>query len=466
MAVFATAFAVLVAAGLASASTTPQSMTLCRPSGSPSCTAVLRNATNAVNQAGAPGIATAYAQFSQHVTSQLKGSKAGKAARHVRTPLSGAQEDAALPIPGYGAAERVYIGASGQYTYDPNSAVVTADSQWDMASCSKIMATNTAVAQLYQAGYFDLDDLVASPHLLGPNFATHGKGVITVRQLLLHEAGFGPDPVPGYSDPAFPCPNGNNKRYHPTQNFDCVSTVFTNLLLNQTLAYTPGTKSIYSDLSFITLMFIVAKVTERNSALVPLAEWPAVCQGQTDVLSCYFYAYVHKHVFKRYGLDSTSYLPENALMTPPEWFSESWRHQQIVGVVSDQNAYAMGGISGHAGVFSSVKDALTFMSVWMNVQDPAMLNASTVALFITQGDPAISSRALGWDTNNQVDPPCGSMSPRTFLHIGYTGTQFCGDPTTGVVSVLLANGRYPNYLQDGMIWYRPQYNSLVQELLA
>jgi len=355
------------------------------------------------------------------------------------------------------------IAAAGRFTYDAQTAQTTNESLFDMASCSKIMATTTAVAQLYQSGHLGLDELVASERLLGPNFASHGKGQITVRNLMLHNAGYPPDPSPGYSSPLFGCPQ--TKYYHPGQDFSCMPQVYHDLVFNQGLVYPTGSKFIYSDLSMITAMFVIGRVVLRDS-LVTAADYPPVCYGYESELNCAFYAYVDKFVFKRYGLRNTSYIPTSPLNTPPAWESVAYHHGLIQGYVSDQNTYAMGGISGHAGVFSTVVDAFKFIKLWVDVEDPAMLNATTVKLFTTCANITQSSRALGWDTNDQPAPPCGNLSKKTFFHIGYTGTQFCGDPENGIMTVLLGNGRYPNYRVDGTIVLRPEYNTLVLEMLG
>ena len=170
-------------------------------------------------------------------------------------------------------------------------------------------------------------------------------------------------------------------------------------------------------------------------------------------------------MFDRFGLTHTDFVPTDATVCPPQWADPWYHHALIAGYVSDQNAYAMGGVAGHAGVFTTVQDTVRFMAIWMGQIGDESLNATTRSLFTTIANITQSSRALGWDTNDQPDPPCGNMSAKTFLHIGYTGTEFCGDPETGIFTVLLANGRYPNYLVDGMIQYRPVFGSLVQQLL-
>jgi CubicO group peptidase (beta-lactamase class C family) len=380
-----------------------------------------------------------------------------------------------------------YYSGVGAFNYDtnPRSAQVSADdTQYDMASCSKIMATTTAAAQLYQRGYLGLEWKISDETLLGPDFASQGKQDITVENLLLHNAGFPPDPNPGYSSPLFSCPQTRN--YHPGLDFSCYDAIFNNLLFNQTIVTPPGAVYVYSDLSMITLMYAIGKIVRTHaSVLLPAADhatggsartykMPPLCYNQPDSnLICFYYAYVKFNVFDRYGLHNTDFIPTNPLRTPPQWQDPWYHHGLIAGYVSDQNAYALGGIAGHAGVFSTARDAAAFMNVWMTSSDAEFLNASTIKKFVTVANTSQSSRALGWDTNAiNLDPgpaqlpECGNMSPQTFLHIGYTGTQFCGDPVSGVFTVLLANGRYPNYLVDGMIEYRPVFGDLVQSVVV
>lgn len=354
----------------------------------------------------------------------------------------------------------LYVGAAGHFTYDSWTAVTTNETRYDMASCTKIMATTTATAFLYQAGYIGLDERVASPRLLGPAFASHGKGEITIRNLMLHNAGFPPDPNPGYSSPTFPCPQ--NANYHPGQDFSCYEAILNNLLYNQTLINPTGAVFVYSDLSMITMMFVIGKVV-RDNKLVDPSKMVAPCFDPSNLI-CNYLAYVTINIFQRYDMIHTGFVPSDPQVCTPQWHDPWYHHGQIMGYVSDQNAYAMGGIAGHAGVFSSVEDALKLMRVWMYDTDPKMLNKTTMTLFTTVANLTQSSRALGWDTNNQAYRWCGTMSNATFLHIGYTGTELCGDPQSGLATIVLANGRYPDFSQSGMIQYRPIFNTLVNDL--
>lgn len=358
----------------------------------------------------------------------------------------------------------LFKGTAGRFTYENWSAEVTNATLYDMASCTKVMATTTATAQLYQRGLLSLDMRVSDPSLLGPAFSAHGKRTITIRNLMLHNAGYPPDPEPGYSSVKFPCPN--NLMYRPVLDYSCDQIIYEHLLHNQTLIHKPGEVYVYSDLSMITMMFVIGKIVRTNQ-LVPVANFPPTCANASSLI-CNFHAFVAVSVFQRYGMPNSAFAPDNTILIVPQWYSSNYHHEWVNGYVSDQNAYALGGISGHAGLFSNVEDCITLLSVWMFGTHPDSLNATTIALFIKQANATQSSRALGWDTNSQPNPAnrsCGTLSPRTFLHVGFTGTQLCGDPERGVFTVLLANGRHPNFDYDGMITYRPIYNTLIQQLV-
>jgi len=143
----------------------------------------------------------------------------------------------------------------------------------------------------------------------------------------------------------------------------------------------------------------------------------------------------------------------------------------IQGTVSDGNAFAMGGIAGHAGIFSNVDDLYVLMNRYMFASpDDPILNSTTTDFFTKEYNHSQSSRALGWNTN---DPTvfdygwgllCGNMSANTFMHVGYTGTELCGDKDRGLITILLTNRVYPtdeNMLIENV---RRKWNSKVVEI--
>jgi serine-type D-Ala-D-Ala carboxypeptidase len=379
-------------------------------------------------------------------------------------------------FPGAAAAVRdstgdlVYAAAVGNLTYGApppplsggaNPPVDWAQTLFDMASCSKIIGPTTTSAYLWQEGLLPLplalDTPVASPSLLGPAYANNGKEAITLRNLLLHDAGYPPDPSPGYWQPAFGCPNSNTP--HPALDFSCADLVFAGLL-NQTAVAAPGAAYVYSDLSMITLLYALGTLI-RTQGWVTGPDFRPGCAddlvGRPGLTrACAFEAYWRLHILPRMGMPSTTYLPPPSLYgtAAPAWNDTDYRHEVLQGVVSDENSYASGGIQGHAGIFSTGFDASTFTAVWAFGYAPPspspgavpLLNASTVRAWTTAANATFSPRALGWTTQAATDTyqGCGGLSAETYYHTGYTGTLLCVDPTRNVTTVLLANRVYPN----------------------
>jgi len=187
----------------------------------------------------------------------------------------------------------VYLAAHGSFTFGRPTPVtgtnppMAHDSLFDMASLTKVLATTTAVMQLYQRGLLHLETPVADPTLLGPAFAAHGKGPVTVRNLMLHNAGFPPDPVPGFWEPAFGC--AESAKPNPRELFNCQARIFDGVL-NQTLINPVGARYVYSDLSMITAMFVVGTVVQRNGLVAPSDLLEACMSGADSAAQsqCYY----------------------------------------------------------------------------------------------------------------------------------------------------------------------------------
>jgi CubicO group peptidase (beta-lactamase class C family) len=289
-----------------------------------------------------------------------------------------------------------------------------------------VVSTTTAVAWLYQRGYVHLDDLVSSH--LGQDFARNGKEGITLHHCLLHNAGFAPDPVPWYWDAAFGCPNTATEA--PAEDFSCLSTLIYDSFLNETVVTAPGSTYTYSDLSFLALSYVVGTVVTKHG-LVDAAQYSDDCKSSGLLLSpgvqklCAFEAFVRTHVFLRPTRHSsrglrraspgpwmprTTYLPKPASWdgiapTLNDTGAGSYTHKRLQGQTADGDTYAMGGLAGHAGVFSTVSDLGEFISYIVGVtmgivEDEGFLNQTTLRLFTSIHNSSQSSRALGWSTNS------------------------------------------------------------------
>ena len=405
----------------------------------------------------------------------------------VKTSIAGTADDrwsAAIDVLERGVEDHVFPGAValvasakhgvllraavGNMTYrsstplgQPNHAL-SIDTIFDMASCSKVAATTTAVALLFGDNATALDTQVS--HFL-PGYESGGKSPITVRNCLLHNAGLPPDPTPfNYWDPKFGCAGSPLPK---EETFGCSSRIY-EALLKQTLApgATVGGAYVYSDLSFITLMYVVGTVAwdrglvTHNDFLPQCASAVATNDSTGLTKQCAFEAFVRLHVFQALGMEDTGYLPPKIKWRrcAPTWVpdGEPGLHgHALQGQVEDGNCFNMGGIAGHAGVFSTVNDMAKLMSMWMKfdqhsddggrrAESSSLLSPATIDLFVKQNNHSQSSRALGWNTNDESAQPdggwgqsCGNLSSRTFTHVGFTGTQLCGDPVNGVFTVLL-----------------------------
>eukprot|EP00762_Andalucia_godoyi_P001085 ANDGO_02099.mRNA.1 UPF0214 protein YfeW len=368
--------------------------------------------------------------------------------------------------------------AVGNLTYGevpPHSTAnfpMTEDTLFDMASCTKVLMTTTSAAQFYQRGELDLDMLLIDERLFGQRYNNEGKQFIKVRNLLLHNAGFPPDPSPNYWDPKFGCASA--KVHNPPEDFSCREQIFQSVMA-QPLVNPVGAVYVYSDLSMITMMFIVGKLAAEHGYVSP-ADFHPLCDdgrsSQEALWQCYYEAYARKYVIAASGMTNSGFLPPPNLwgQAAPTWNDSSYRHQVMQGTVSDGNAYALGGISGHAGFFSNVQDVIRIARLYVNPgAESPFLNATTVALFRAVYNVSQSSRALGWDTNNYQAQPasersCGSLSGETFLHLGFTGTQVCIDPVRQMFTILLTNRVYPDEGNIQIRDLRPSFNNLVQQL--
>lgn len=382
------------------------------------------------------------------------------------------------------ANEVLYSKALGHLTYSAEDPATTLDTRFDIASCTKVFSTTSAVALLYERGYISLEDKVYQ--YLGDEFKVNDKADISIENCLLHNAGFSPDPDPCYWYPEFDCPNTDDA--FPAEDFSCLShgNIWSSLMTEE-LNSPPGAAEVYSDLSFITLQMVVGTVALERQ-LVTYEDFLPQCtavanttqtgagvgRNQTSSsydpvsISCAFEAFVRQEVFHR-PAEGGVWLPSSGYLPPSEMYplcaptmndtgEGSYTHRRLQGQVADGNCYAMGGIAGHAGVFSTAPDMGTFLQYLVatlaspsSSVAPGFLNATTIELFTTIKNVTQSSRAYGWTTNafrdsenadHGYDHSCGTMSGETFMHIGYTGTCMCADPKTSLWSVILTNRAY------------------------
>jgi len=307
---------------------------------------------------------------------------------------------AALAVGRYGRL--VHIKGYGRLDTAQASAPVDENSMYDMASLTKVIATTTAAMILEEQGLLDLDRTVAS---YVPEFSAPDKAGITVRMIVTHRGGL----------EAFAALYREFKGRE--QYLAQINT--------RPLKSLPGTGTVYSDWDLILLQTVIERLT-----------------GMT------LDRFVAERVFTPLGMTSTMFNPDSASywerVAPTE--IDSARGGLVRGKVHDENANAMGGVAGHAGLFSSARDLTLFAQMLLNGGEynrVRIVKPATLARW-TAPQSRTSSRALGWDTPSKNSSAGNYFSPRSFGHTGFTGTSIWIDPERGLFVVLLTNRVNPN----------------------
>ena len=297
----------------------------------------------------------------------------------------------------------VFHKAYGNRLLIPQPEAMSENTVFDVASLTKVLATTTAIMQLYQQGRFLLNDPVAR-YL--PEFAVNGKGEITIRQLLTHYSGLPPDI--SLEDPWVGKEEGLRRA------FACTPVT------------PPGVQFRYSDINFIVL----GALLEKLSGLT-LDEYEA------------------KYIAKPLGLGTMRFLP------PESWRSRIAPTQyddgvMLRGTVHDPTARRMGGVAGHAGLFSDAGDVAIYVQNLLNRlagrHSHFPLKRITLLKMTTPGQPATgtSLRALGWDIDSPFSSNRGELFPEgSFGHTGFTGTSVWIDPVHDTYVIMMSNAVYP-----------------------
>ena len=317
----------------------------------------------------------------------------------VRAVLTRAIADSAFPgaYAAVGTADGIIVEYGVGRLDAADGARPSATTIWDLASLTKVIGTTSAMMQLVGSGRVALDSPVVR-YL--PAWKAPGANRITVRQLLSHSSGM-PAWRALYKEAA--TPEEAEQQLFATS----PDTV-------------PGVRYVYSDLGFILLGKIVERVSGERLA-----------------------AYDSAHVFAPLGMIDTRYLPPAALLpriAPTE--QDPWRQRKVRGEVHDENAVRLGGVSGHAGLFSTGQDLARFARAYLRngtLDGVRVFDSSAVATFTRMQDSTISRRALGWETPTGGNSAGHRLSPVAFGHTGFTGTSLWMDPAQGVFVLLLTN---------------------------
>jgi uncharacterized protein YbbC (DUF1343 family)/CubicO group peptidase (beta-lactamase class C family) len=288
----------------------------------------------------------------------------------------------------------VYRKAYGWRSLAPTREPMTVDTIFDLASLTKCVATTMSVMKLLQDGRVRLNDPV-SAYL--PEFAQNGKSDITVRELLTHYSGLAPD----------------LDLKSPWQGRDAAFQ----MAMQQKPANPPGARFVYSDINFEVLGFLVEKVSG-----ISLDKFAA------------------RYVFEPLGMNHTRFLPPEAWRPQIAPTQVDEHGQMLRGVVHDPTARRMGGVAGHAGLFSTADDLARFAQELLS--GSRVLSRAAIEKMSTPQQPANapSLRGLGWDIDSPFASNRGELLPvGSFGHTGFTGTSLWIDPVTDTYIILLTN---------------------------
>lgn len=341
---------------------------------------------------------------------------------------------------------KLAVHAFGKLSYDANSTATAPTTMYDIASLTKVVATTTLVAKLVEGDFpvaLDLDakverylpEWVAAPkpekglqNLFHENpVEMDWRHKVTVRHLLTHTSGL----------PPF-------KEYWRTSKSkkETLSRIFA-----EPLDYEPGTKEVYSDLGIILMAEIIERLTGRTL---------------DDLTKSY--------IFSPLGMKDTMYKPPKKLWPTiaPTEIDNNLRHRLVQGEVHDENAFSIGGVSGHAGVFSTAPDLAAFCQMLLNggvYGHKRILKRATITQFTMPQQLSGGTRTLGWAVPTEGGSSGHYFSTQSFGHTGFTGTSIWIDPSRQLFVVFLTNRVNPTRENIKIQKVRPElHDAIVQAL--
>ena len=294
----------------------------------------------------------------------------------------------------------VYRKAYGSRAIEPRREAMTLDTVFDCASLTKVVATTTAIMQLWEQGKFRMNDPVAK-YL--PEFAQNGKQDITIRALLVHYSGLAPD-------------------LDLTKMWEGKETAY-RMAFEVAPERAPGAAFVYSDINFVVLGALVERLSGE-----PLDE------------------YATKHIFGPLGMKETRFVPPASWEQRVAPTEEDENRRLLRGVVHDPTARRMGGVAGHAGLFSTADDLAIFAQALLD-GGRGVLTPATIAKMTSPQQPVNGTavRGFGWDIDSSFSTNRGELLPvGGYGHTGFTGTSLWIDPATKTYIVLLTNAAHMN----------------------
>jgi CubicO group peptidase (beta-lactamase class C family) len=329
----------------------------------------------------------------------------------------------------------LWRGTFGALSYDSHASPVEAGTIFDLASLTKVLSTATLMMRAVDEGLIGLTDPVSA---WIPEWRGADRQLVTIADLLSHSSGL--------------------TAYLPFYRDHTGRVEFQQAIATMPLEYPPGTKSIYSDLGFILLGFILEDGRSRHSS--------RVSRGAFDPAAS---------LAVQFGRIASLVTDQPLTFLPPRTWREriaptehdAWRGRTLIGEVHDENTWALGGAAGHAGLFGTAAAVGAFARATLHTigGNPILASVETMRRFIERTHVPGSSRALGWDTMLPTSS-CGSLMSRSAIgHTGFTGTSLWIDWERDAYVVLLTNRVHPTRENPLLKTLRPRiHDAIVEEL--
>lgn len=350
-----------------------------------------------------------------------------------RAVLQQAVEQHAFPGAAWGVLHNgaVFTDALGRFTWEADAPAVRPETVFDLASVTKVVATTAAAMLLVDRGLLDLNARVGD---ILPGFVVgmapgSGKQRVTVPMLLAHNSG-----MVGYAPLFRNC---------------ATAEALLATILRLPLEAQPGTRTEYSDFGFILLGKIIELLTRTPLDL-----------------------FCAREIFTPLGLAHTAFCPPRAERSaiPPTEDDRAFRGRVIQGEVQDEHAFLLGGVAGHAGVFSNAEDLLRLARCILDrgrtASGAQLFRPETIDRFAAGQNPSDGQpRALGWDVPTEPSSSGRYFGPRSIGHLGYAGTSLWIDPDQNLAVALLTNRTWPDRSSDAIRQIRPAFHDAVVEQL-
>lgn len=310
--------------------------------------------------------------------------------------------------------------------------LITKDTVFDLASLTKPLATTLAVMKLVQQNKLGLKQNIGS---IVPQFKNTDKDQINIEHLLYHNSGLS-DYRPYYK---------SLSKYETNKRRDALRE----LLVEEPLIKPIGKQVLYSDIGFMILRWVIEKVSGNRLD-----------------------RFVTEEIYSPLGLEKLFFVdvdskPREAKFAATEFCS--WRNVLVNGVVHDENAYVVGGVEGHAGLFGTTDDVYRLLSVLLSVyhgrSEVHLFEKELMQTFFKVRDD--TGRGLGFDIPSSTGSSCGRFfSKRSVGHLGFTGTSFWMDLDRNVIVILLTNRIHPSRDNDKIKTFRPKLHDMIMDNIA